>query len=249
MTTPARRSRFFSEHRPSLPFSSQESFPMQKYFPESPQISLLQLPKDPIELTLDEPLSVKQKMSILNPMKLRFKPEKTSFFNCDKGVIHEEEEEIYEESNGIKENANFRKELFEVNEFQTNADEKEQEGSQEDRDFDQISMMCVMDEPQESLNVPRFNDFFRTSSKQLLVKRNDDRFLEEGKEDHQTTLSKEVCDLEIKKEVSRTKNLLDKLFEFQENSLQKAVMQTRRRCRSFHTFGGRQIFQFMQKKA
>ena len=248
MNQPIQRNRFMSEWKESSPLFPPQSSKINHFFPKTPKISTLEICEDPEELLLDEPLSPHSRARALKPLRTVFGNESSvqgcHLPNVNSSVdsfeiqIHEKKDDmLFNESKVLKE----EKKTLECENLENIEDECLLE--------DNLSIVCVLNDfEKEDEN---FRDFFKlpNSDSECIGKRDFKGF--SGKINHLETTNnnfkKEVdYDLKIQKEVTYTKNLLKKLFDFQHNSFENSFQIGRRRCKSIDNLGGRRILNFMR---
>ena len=239
MNPPLHRTRFLSEWHQCTPKPTNTRLKLNKFFPESPKISNLKLCEDLEDLFLDEPLNLQERAEAIEEI------------NSKRGASLSQNNFCrIKEENSID---SFELQI-EARKKKTENDFEDLEVEEDDylKEYDELSIMGIMDDSLENETQVEGNEASKSKKyqKNWIGKRNFGMFLEGGFQ-NQKKIGKipEGDDYEklIQKEVDHSKNLLDKFLNFKQNSFETECNKLRRRCKSFHGFGDRQIFQFMNK--
>lgn len=232
------RNRFFSEWHQKTPQIDPQPMKMSRFFPESPQISKLELCEDLEDLFLDEPLNQTERAQAMSEINSKIGTcLSINNFNqiTNEKSINSFEAEICQKNNYPNQIQNNQ---LDVNILEEDDYLKE---------YDEISIMGVMGDSIENETQIDKNISFETrkTDKQWTGKRDFKSFLE-GKCQQNITKIPNEDDYEklIEEEVEHNKKLLNDMFFWKQKEV---VNKTRGRCQSFHAFGGRQIFKFMNK--
>ena len=238
-----KRNRFLSDCRPSFSQSQAEVFPMTQFFPESPKISNLELKGNFQELQLDEPLNEKDRASVLAPWVSSV---------CEKIPEISTSKEIQEDSLEIETQRIPKLETEIEIEMKKTENECQEWEECEDvlKDFDDVSVICVVNDSFQNDRKQRMRGFFgvRERRNECIGKRGFEIFKETGNGGDEIKRGEnEEYDRMIREEARHTKNLLTNLFQYQKKSLEERCHRGRRRCKSFYGLGERQIFKFMKE--
>ena len=233
------RTRFFSEWHHPNPQNPSTTIKISKFFPESPKISKLKLSDDLEDLFLDEPLNFQERTDALE--ELNSKRGASLSKNKFSGINEEKSVDSFEIEISKRNN----------NE-QSNCNNLEIEEDDYLKEYDELSIMGMIDDSLENETQVEGNNTFKSNNyqKNWMGKRNFGMFVE-GSCQKPKKIGKipEEDDYEnlIQKDVDRSKNLLNKILNFRQNSFENECNQVRRRCKSFYGFGERQILKFMNK--